>query len=95
LAGIGAGGMGGGDIATLARLGCNVVALCDVDDERAAGTFRAHPNARRYKDFREMLDREARNIDAVTIGTPDHVHAVAAMAAIRAGKHVYTPRGRE
>lgn len=92
LAGIGAGGMGGGDIATFARLGCNVVALCDVDDERAAGSYRAHPKARRYKDFRQMLDKEARNIDAVTIGTPDHIHAVAAMTAIRAGKHVYVQK---
>jgi predicted dehydrogenase len=89
LAGIGAGGMGGGDIATHARNGANVVALCDVDDVRAAGSFRAFPKARRYKDFRVMLDKEAKNIDAVTVGTPDHIHAVAAMAAIRAGKHVY------
>ena len=89
VAGIGAGGMGGGDIATVSKLGANFVALCDVDDERAAGTFNAHPKARRYKDFREMLDKEANNIDAVTVGTPDHVHAVASMAAIRAGKHVY------
>ncbi|MFO0840805.1 MAG: Gfo/Idh/MocA family oxidoreductase [Gemmataceae bacterium] len=89
LAGIGAGGMGGGDIATLARLGVNVVALCDVDDARAAGSFKAFPRARRYKDFREMLDREARHIDAVSVGTPDHTHAAATMAAIRAGKHVY------
>jgi len=89
LAGIGAGGMGGGDIATLARLGANVVALCDVDDERAAGSYAAFPKARRYKDFRVMLDKEAKNIDAVSVGTPDHIHAVASMAAIRAGKHVY------
>jgi predicted dehydrogenase len=89
IAGIGAGGMGGGDIATVARLGANVIALCDVDDERAAGSFQAFPKARRYKDFRLLLDKEARNIDAVTVGTPDHIHAVAAMAAIRAGKHVY------
>ncbi len=89
MAGIGAGGMGGGDIATFTKLGANFVALCDVDDERAAGTFGAHPKARRYKDFREMLDKEAANIDAVSVGTPDHVHAVASMAAIKAGKHVY------
>src|SRR5262245_45648340 len=89
LAGIGAGGMGGGDIATHAKLGANVVALCDVDEQRAAGLFGAHPQARRYKDFRELIDKEANNIDAVTVGTPDHIHAVAAMAAIRAGKHVY------
>jgi predicted dehydrogenase len=89
VAGIGCGGMGGGDIATVSKLGANYVALCDVDEARAAGTFKAHPQARRYKDFREMLDREAKNIDAVTVGTPDHIHAVASMAAIRAGKHVY------
>jgi predicted dehydrogenase len=89
VAGIGAGGMGGGDIATVSRLGADIVALCDVDEQRAAGSFRAFPKATRYKDFRKMLDREAGRIDAVTVGTPDHVHAVAAMAAIRAGKHVY------
>jgi predicted dehydrogenase len=89
LAGIGVGGMGGGDLATLARLGVNVVALCDVDDVRAAGSYKAFPKARRYKDFRVMLDKEAKHIDAVSVGTPDHIHAVATMAAIRAGKHVY------
>jgi len=81
--------MGGGDFATLARLGATVVALCDVDDERAAGSYKAFPKARRYKDFREMFDKEAKHIDAVSVGTPDHIHAVASMAAIRAGKHVY------
>jgi predicted dehydrogenase len=92
VAGIGVGGMGGGDIATISRLGTNIVALCDVDDVRAAGSFKAFPNARRYKDFRVMLDKESKNIDAVTVGTPDHIHAVAAMAAIRAGKHVYVQK---
>ena len=53
--GIGAGGMGGGDIATVARLGVDIVALCDVDDERAAGSYRAFPRARRYKDFRAIM----------------------------------------
>ncbi len=89
VASIGVGGMGGGDVATVSRLGANIVALCDVDDERGAGSFGAFPKARRYKDFRKMLDKEASQIDAVTVGTPDHIHAVAAMAAIRAGKHVY------
>ncbi len=89
LAGIGAGGMGGGDIGVHVKNGANVVALCDVDEARAAGSFRAFPQARRYKDFRIMLDKEAGNIDAVTVGTPDHIHAVAAMSAVRAGKHVY------
>ena len=89
VAGIGAGGMGGGDIATHSKLGANIVALCDVDDERAAGSFRAFPKAAKYKDFRVMLDKEDKNIDAVTVGTPDHIHAAVALAAIRAGKHVY------
>src|SRR4051794_9013671 len=77
VAGIGAGGMGGGDIATHARNGANIVALCDVDDARGAGSFNAFPRAARYKDFRELIDKEAKNIDAVTVGTPDHIHAVA------------------
>jgi len=89
VAGIGAGGMGGGDIATVSKLGANIVALCDVDEGRAAGSFRAFPDARRYKDFRVMLEKEAKHIGAVTVGTPAHTHAVAAMAAIRAGKQVY------
>lgn len=89
VAGIGAGGMGGGDIATVSKLGAEIVALCDVDDARAAGSFNAFPSARRYKDFRVMIEKEANQVDAVTVGTPDHIHAVAAMAAIRAGKHVY------
>lgn len=89
LAGIGCGGMGGGDIGQHAKNGANIIALCDVDEARAAGIFKAFPQARRYQDFRVMLDKEAKNIDAVTVGTPDHIHAVATMAAIRAGKHVY------
>jgi predicted dehydrogenase len=89
VAGIGAGGMGGGDIATVSKLGAEIVALCDVDEVRAAGSFQAFPDARRYKDFRVLLEKEQRNIDAVTVGTPDHVHAFAALAAVRAGKHVY------
>jgi len=89
VAGIGAGGQGGNDIATHARIGANIVALCDVDEQRAAGTFKAIPRASRYKDFRTMFDKEAKRIDAVTVGTPDHIHAVATAAAIRAGKHVY------
>jgi len=89
VAGIGCGGMGGGDIGQVRRLGGEMIALCDVDDERAAGTFNALPKARKYKDFRVMIDKEANHVDAVTVGTPDHIHAVASMAAIRAGKHVY------
>jgi predicted dehydrogenase len=89
VAGIGAGGMGGGDIATHAKNGAEIVALCDVDDQRGAGSFAAFPKATRYKDFRQLIDKEAKRIDAVTVGTPDHIHAVATAAAIHAGKHVY------
>ncbi|MBN2133520.1 MAG: Gfo/Idh/MocA family oxidoreductase [Sedimentisphaerales bacterium] len=87
IAGIGVGGQGGGDMNALA--GENVVALCDVDEERAAGTFKRFPNAKRYRDFRVMLEKEQKNIDAVMIATPDHVHAPAAIMAMKMGKHVY------
>jgi len=88
-AGIGAGGQGGGDVNAVAAQGANVIALCDVDQERAADTFKRFPKARVYKDFRTMLDKEEKHIDAVTVGTPDHIHAVASMDAIRRHKHVY------
>ncbi len=86
VAGIGVGGMGGGDLSHYKEE--NVVALCDVDWKYAAKTFDAFPQAKRYKDYREMLSLH-KEIDAVTIATPDHTHAVIAMAAFKAGKHVY------
>ena len=58
----------------------NIVALCDVDDVRAAETYQKFPKAKRYRDFRVLLDKEHRNIDAVIVATPDHTHAVIAMA---------------
>jgi predicted dehydrogenase len=87
VAGIGVGGRGAADIN--ACEGENVVALCDVDSRQAGGTFKKFPNAKVYKDFREMLDKEGKRIDAVTIGTPDHIHAPAAIRAMKMGKHVY------
>jgi len=87
IAGIGVGGQGGGDIRAVSSE--NIVALCDVDWRHASGTFKRYPNARQYRDFRRMLDKEDKNIDAVVVATPDHVHAVASMAAIKRGKHVY------
>ena len=65
------------------------MALCDTDWRNAAGTFRRFANAKQYKDFRKMLDEEEKNIDAVVVSTADHCHAVASMAAIKRGKHVY------
>ena len=87
IAGIGAGGMGGGDINAVSG-GNNIIALCDVDLRRAS-TIKKFPDAKVYRDFRKMFDEMEKKIDAVVVGTPDHTHAVAAMAAIKRGKHVY------
>ncbi len=87
LAAIGAGGQAGSDLGNMADE--NIVAICDVDDRRAAGSFKRWPDARRYKDFRKMFDEMGDKIDAVLVGTPDHTHAVAAMAAMKRGKHVF------
>ncbi len=86
IAGIGVGGQGGSDIESLKSQ--NIVALCDVDWARAAGAFKRYPDAKRYKDFRKMLD-EQKDIDAVIVATADHVHAVASITAMKMGKHVY------
>ena len=84
---IGVGGQGGGN--TGAMGGENVVALCDVDQRRAAASFQRFPKAKRYADFRKMLEELPARIDAVVVSTPDHTHAVACMAAMKRGKHVY------
>lgn len=88
---VGVGGMGANDVRNVAQAGENVVALCDVDWEAADDSFRDHSQARRYKDYREMLAQET-DVDAVTVTTPDHTHAVITLAAMRAGKHVYTQK---
>ncbi|MBK7106967.1 MAG: Gfo/Idh/MocA family oxidoreductase [Ignavibacteriae bacterium] len=69
----------------------NVVALCDVDDVRGAETRLKYPNAKFYKDFRVLLEKE-KNIDAITVSTPDHTHAIIAYTAITLGKHVYVQK---
>jgi predicted dehydrogenase len=88
LACIGVAGQGGNDISGLERH-CNIVALCDVDARHAAGTFKKFPDAKRFTDFRKMFEEAAGSFDAVLVATPDHCHAVAAMAAIKHKKHVY------
>ena len=88
VAGIGVGGQGGQDIKGVAQAGATVVALCDVDASRARSSIQGFPAAKVYHDFRIMLERE-KGIDAVTVSTPDHVHAMAAMTAMSLGKHVY------
>lgn len=89
IAGIGVGGMGGADLKDMEKE--NIVALCDVDWGNAAGTFKRYPKAALYKDYRIMLEKQ-KDIDAVVVGTPDHMHAPISMAAINAGKHVYTEK---
>jgi predicted dehydrogenase len=106
IAGVGVGGMGQRNLVRMAQLarkgrkylpadenakGENIVALCDVDHAFAAETFDLFPKAKRYKDFREMLEKQ-KDIDAVMVATPDHTHAVIAIMAIKMGKHVYVQK---
>ncbi len=93
VAGIGAGGKGESDIASFARSGkADIGYLCDVDDRRAAKTVGNFPKAVYYKDYRKMLEKEHAHIDAVSVSTPDHNHAIQAMAAMELGKHVYVQK---
>src|SRR5437899_5945798 len=87
---IGVGGMGRSDVKGME--GENIYALCDVDWKMALDAFQTYPKAKRYKDYREMLDKEAKNIDAVTVSTPDHSHAAAGTLALRLGKHTYVQK---
>lgn len=86
IAGVGIGGQGASDLSEVSSE--NIVALCDVDADYAAKTFKQYPGAKRYIDFREMLDQE-KGIDAVVVATPDHTHAIVSVTAIKLGKHVY------
>ena len=87
LAFVGCGGRGAANIDGLR--GQNIVALCDADQARAAGVFERFPKARQFQDFRKMLDEMAREIDAVVVSAPNHIHAPASVMAMRMGKHVY------
>jgi predicted dehydrogenase len=87
IAAVGIGGMGQHYLA-----GCKgerVVALCDLDHRLAGKVFVRYPEASRHHDFRKMFDKEAKNFDALIIGTPDHTHTVILMAALQLGKHIY------
>ena len=89
IAGVGAGGMGANNIQRCSHE--NIVALCDVDENRAAKTFAALPKVPKYKDYRVMLEKQ-KDIDAVIVATPDHAHALIAMASMQLGKHVYVQK---
>jgi len=93
IAGIGAGGKGESDLAEFSKSSkVNIVALADVDDRQCKKSRDRFSKAHYYKDFREMLDKEKNNIDACSISTPDHTHAVATLACMQLGKHVYTQK---
>ena len=93
IAGIGVGGKGESDLEAFAKSPhVNIIALCDVDDRQAIKSRQRFPKAKYYKDFREMLDKERNSIDAVSVSTPDHTHAAAALMAMRMGKHVYVQK---
>ena len=88
VASIGCGGQGGVDLNDAAKTE-NIVAMCDVDEARSAANFKKFEKVPKYKDFRVMLDKEGKNIDACTIGIPDFMHATVALACMQRGKHVY------
>ncbi len=85
---IGVGGKGESDTADAAKYG-NVVALCDVDENILNKAAQKYPNAKKYSDFRKMLEEMGDGIDAVTVSTPDHTHYPASMMAMQMGKHCF------
>lgn len=88
LAAVGVGGVGFGQVQGCEQAGFHVAVLCDIDDVYAKKAYDRWPEARRYRDFREMLDKEGDKIDAMYCGTPDHTHAIITLAALRKKKHV-------
>ena len=90
IASIGSGGKASSDIDGCSKQ--NIVALCDVDDERAAATYKKYPDIPKYKDFRKMLDAQGKDIDACIVTIPDFMHATAAIACMERGKHFYVQK---
>lgn len=89
---VGLGGRGSWFVGAIPRLGPKVVAVCDVNDVKAADGYQKFPDAARYHDFRRMLDEMEKSLDAVIIATPDHIHAPVAAYAMRRGKHVFVEK---
>lgn len=90
IAGIGIGGKGRTNLRNMKSE--NIVALCDIDQNYAAKTFNDFPDAKRFVDYRKMLDEFGKSFDAVVIATPDHTHTVSGLASMQAGKHVYVQK---
>lgn len=86
---IGVGGKGDSDSSDVAKCGGNVVAICDVDQNTLDKKAKQFPNAKRYNDYRKLLEEMDKEIDAVTVSTPDHNHGVAAIRAMKQGKHCF------
>jgi hypothetical protein len=86
---VGVSGRGSWFVQTAPRIGTDVVAMCDVNQRRAAEAFGKFPDVPKFQDFRQMLADQDKRIDAVFVSTPDNTHAVISAAAMRAGKHVY------
>jgi len=93
IAAVGAGGKGGDDIQHFYSGGkAEIGYLCDVDDRRSAGSRKAFPKAKYYKDWRQMLEKDSKHFDAVSVSIPDHNHAIVALSAMQLGKHVYVQK---
>ena len=90
---IGVGGRGGGVVNELTQYGkVKFVALCDVDDNRGAASYKMHPKAKTYRDFRKLYDNHINDIDAIMVGTPDHTHATISIPFMRENKHAYVEK---
>lgn len=86
---IGIGGQGNYQVSGVSRAGQNIVALCDVDDVKAGKQYDRFPKAEKFYDYRKMLSKMDKQIDAVTVSTPDHTHFHPSMMAMTMGKHLY------
>jgi predicted dehydrogenase len=89
---VGCGGKGDSDTNDIKGCGANLVALCDTDTNSLENKAKGNPNAKKYRDFRKMLDEMDKEIDAVTVSTADHTHFPAAMCAVMHGKHVFVQK---
>ncbi len=86
---VGCGGRGSWFVQAIPQIGENIVALCDVNEQRAAESFRKLPHVLRFHDYRRMLQERDKEIDAVIVAAPDHIHAPCGILAMKMGKHLY------